>query len=287
MRIPAILFAGLCLVLSNSDALAQLYVKNPGNVGVGTSTPASKFHVSGKSLLESTNDVLTFNTPTGSYQFLAFNRSGSRNAWMGLDGGSSYHIGIDLPGQIYLQPSSGRVIIESQIDNNIGAGLTLTNPLKTNVAGAAKDWTIYNMNGIYGNSLQFWAYTPSSSSSVLTLGDNGYVGIGTTAPTQKLHVAGTVRATTYIADLGDPWADYVFAANYQLPSLRELESYIKQHHHLPEVPTAEEVKKDGIDLASTQTVLLKKIEELTLYVIEQQKEITALKKEMKQVKKRR
>jgi hypothetical protein len=235
-------------------------------------------------LLESTDNVLTFNSPSGSYQFLAFNKSGTPNAWMGMDGSSSFHIGIYVPGNLLLQPASGRVIIESLIDNNIGAGLTLTNNSKANVAGAAKDWTIYNMNGIYGNSLQFWAYTPTTSTSVLTLSDNGYVGIGTTAPAQKLHVAGTVRATTYIADAGDPWPDYVFASTYQLPSLRELERYIKQHHHLPEIPSAEEVKKDGIDLTSNQAALLKKIEELTLYMIEQQKEITALKKEMEQMK---
>jgi hypothetical protein len=66
-----------------------------------------------------------------------------------------------------------------------------------------------------------------------------------------------------------------------LPSLRELEGYIRQNHHLPEVPSAEEVKRDGINLTENQAVLLKKIEELTLYVIEQQKKIQELETKMK------
>jgi hypothetical protein len=134
------------------------------------------------------------------------------------------------------------------------------------------------MTGIYGNGLQFWAYDYQGCvagglcSPMVTFADNGNVGIGTTAPAQKLQVIGTVRATGYISD-AHSYADYVFAPGYQLPSLRDLETYIKQNHHLPEVPSEEEVKKNGINLTDHQVILLKKIEELTLYTIDQHKQL--------------
>lgn len=72
---------------------------------------------------------------------------------------------------------------------------------------------------------------------------------------------------------GQGWADYVFDSAYHLPSLAETEDYIHHQHHLPDVPSAAEVKEKGADVGETQTLLLKKIEELTLYTIQQKKEI--------------
>ena len=74
------------------------------------------------------------------------------------------------------------------------------------------------------------------------------------------------------------WADYVFDKTYKLASLQSVEKYIAQNNHLPDVPSAATVAKSGIDLGDNQAVLLKKIEELTLYVIKLQKEIDQLKK---------
>lgn len=75
------------------------------------------------------------------------------------------------------------------------------------------------------------------------------------------------------------WADYVFKKDYKLMPLTELEAYIQTNQHLPNIPAAEQVKKEGIDLAEMNIKLLEKIEELTLHIIEQQKQIDALKKE--------
>jgi len=77
------------------------------------------------------------------------------------------------------------------------------------------------------------------------------------------------------------WADYVFADNYELKPLHEVESFINENKHLPDVPSADEVVKDGIDVAAMNAKLLQKIEELTLYVIQQQKEIEQLKAKQK------
>ncbi len=81
------------------------------------------------------------------------------------------------------------------------------------------------------------------------------------------------------------WADYVFDDDYQLLSLTEVENYIAEHHHLPHVPSEAEVTKNGIDLAAMNSILLRKIEELTLHLIAMEKEQNALKSTLEQLKK--
>jgi hypothetical protein len=71
------------------------------------------------------------------------------------------------------------------------------------------------------------------------------------------------------------WPDYVFDKKYQLPSLRQLEIYITRNRHLPGIASEEEVRKDGVDLGETQAAVLKKVEELTLYLIQQNKKMEA------------
>jgi hypothetical protein len=127
--------------------------------------------------------------------------------------------------------------------------------------------------------------TGGSTTVMTLLGQN--IGIGTTTPQSKLAVNGTVCATKLRVTQTGCWADYVFNTGYLLRPLSEVEQYINQHHHLPEVPSADEVKTNGLDVGDNQAILLKKIEELTLYVIEQnkklgsqQQQIDALKKEV-------
>ena len=77
--------------------------------------------------------------------------------------------------------------------------------------------------------------------------------------------------------LADLWPDYVFEDNYSLKSLKEVEEYIAKHKHLPGVPSAKKIEQDGLNLGDMDAMLLEKIEELTLYVIELEKELNALK----------
>ena len=81
----------------------------------------------------------------------------------------------------------------------------------------------------------------------------------------------------------NPWPDYVFEPAYKMPSLQELEAYIKKNKHLPDVPTAKEVAKDGLDVGDMNRILLQKIEELTLHLIEQGKEIERLKNQVQKL----
>ncbi|WP_439697193.1 hypothetical protein ACFGVS_01635 [Mucilaginibacter sp. AW1-7] len=104
---------------------------------------------------------------------------------------------------------------------------------------------------------------------------NGNLGLNTLTPdpAYRLSVNGKIRAKEIRVETG--WADYVFGKDYQLPSLETLKNYIDQNHHLPEIPSEQEVAKNGINLGEMNKLLLKKVEELTLYLIEKDKEVKA------------
>lgn len=99
----------------------------------------------------------------------------------------------------------------------------------------------------------------------------------------KLFVKDGIRTEKVKVDIAasNGWADYVFAKDYKLMPLKELDQFINSNGHLPEVPTTEEAIKNGIELKEMNILLLKKIEELTLYTIEQQKRIEALENKVK------
>ncbi len=115
------------------------------------------------------------------------------------------------------------------------------------------------------------------------------VGIGVENPQEKLVVDGTICAKEMRVSLsGAPcWSDHVFGQNYNLRTIDEVEQFIKNNKHLPDIPSVNEVEANGIELGVMQAKLLKKIEELTLYVIELKKDNEQLKKEVKQIKGRR
>ena len=93
-------------------------------------------------------------------------------------------------------------------------------------------------------------------------------------------VLGTIR-TTEVKVKVSPWADFVFADTYKLSTLQELEKYIKANRHLPGIPKEDEVNNDGVSLGEMNVKLLQKVEELTLYIIEQDKRITELESKIK------
>jgi hypothetical protein len=118
------------------------------------------------------------------------------------------------------------------------------------------------------------------SKGAINIDGSGHVGIGTLNTSgYNFNVNGTAifdQVTVQVFSSNNPnaspWADYVFDKDYRLPSLDSLASYIKLNSHLPGIPTTAEVKNNGLDLGATQAKLLEKIEQLTLYTIDLQKQ---------------
>ena len=166
------------------------------------------------------------------------------------------------------------------VNNAAGDGphLMLTNP---SAAGFTNDTraTIWldndgrlKLRSVTGNGFAFrntW-----NTGDILNITDFG-MGIGTSyiPPGFQLAVNGNVIATSVTVKLKDNWPDYVFASTYRLQSLPALKIYLAQNHHLPEVPSAGDVANDGANLGEINRLLLKKVEELTLYLIEKDDEI--------------
>jgi hypothetical protein len=104
----------------------------------------------------------------------------------------------------------------------------------------------------------------------MTIDENGNLGLGTPSTGSfKLAVEGKIAARELVVTLASPWPDYVFDMDYKLPRLPEIEQYIKKNKHLPEVPSSEELKENGLSVGEMNAILLKKVEELTLHLIEQ------------------
>ncbi|MDQ0638317.1 hypothetical protein QF042_001882 [Pedobacter sp. W3I1] len=114
---------------------------------------------------------------------------------------------------------------------------------------------------------------------------SGNVGIGILNPNEKLAVNGIIRAREVKVEATN-WPDYVFEEGYKVGKLEALESYIKVNKHLPEIPSAKEIEANGVELGEMNKLLLKKIEELTLHLIEVNKKVDAQQTEISRLKRK-
>ncbi|MUV04908.1 hypothetical protein GN157_14425 [Flavobacterium rakeshii] len=177
---------------------------------------------------------------------------------------------------------------------------TISNRLSIIQAKSSVNFTS-KIQSFYDSNAQGFITFPSNSSTAsiafghdsstfMRITPSGLVSIGSVSSTPagyKLFVEdGILTEKVKVAVSGTAnWADYVFADNYNLMPLTEVEAFTKENKHLPNVPSAEEMVTEGLDVAQMDAKLLEKIEELTLYLIEQNKQIEELKTEIKELKK--
>ncbi|OCX50800.1 hypothetical protein BEL04_18900 [Mucilaginibacter sp. PPCGB 2223] len=243
--------------------------------------------------------LLTLNSPAGANMILqnaganiaGLSVNSTSSTWNG-GGGISLNM-VATNADINFQtgsPAATTMVVKN--NGNVAIGTT------TPYAGA-KFQTRLNTNvnlGIDGGtgsgSVRLDAYNDASSANIplelqgstislysnsgtlgLFVNSSGNVAIGTTDPKgYKLAVAGDGIAESMTVDLQANWPDYVFKKDFSLPTLAKLKAYIDQNQHLPEVPTAGQLAKTGINLGQMNTLLMKKVEELTLYLIEKDKQ---------------
>ena len=277
-----------------------------GNVGIGTTNPVDLLSVSNGNIRIG-NDNGAVNVKLGSINFVRnhYDPTGiaaSIDFWRGGSGSEGALAFSTNPGYSYGQLPTERMRID--ISGNVGIGTvspaytldidgvvrsfgvspgficwnsnTGGGSYQLGIAGAmgqfASDGTTYTYVD-YANTLNIRSYSGGTISRMVVTA-NGNVGIGTTNPTEKLSVNGRIRAKEVVVETTN-WSDNVFDESYQLQSLSDVERQIKTVKHLPGVPSAQEVTEKGVSVGDMQAILLAKIEELTLYVIQQEKEQSA------------
>ncbi|WP_419698987.1 hypothetical protein [Mucilaginibacter sp. NFX135] len=164
---------------------------------------------------------------------------------------------------------------------NIGIGTT-TPATQLHLATTAGPVLTLDKTGVQAWRLDvsqnsdFRLWNASVGTAPLTVQASGNVGIGTTTPKEALSVNGNIRSKQVTVESAN-WPDYVFKKDYQLPSLQDVKAYIDQNQHLPEIPSEQQIAKEGLNLGEMNKLLMKKVEELTLYLIEKDKSIEELK----------
>lgn len=247
-----------------------------GNIGMGITAPARKLHVYGGS---------------SSFPQLRVHEEGGNN---------SVDVGHDGTNGI-IRTNEGGILLEG---GNIGIGTSLPSTLlHLSSVGQNTDLTLSNENGTTGRnrillsiSDRAWNIENDGNLNLFKIRDqtagedrivinyNGNVGIGTPNPANnyKLSVNGAIRSKEVKVEAD--WPDFVFERDYELRSLEEVEEHIAEKGHLPEIPSEADVNENGINLGEMNAKLLQKIEELTLYLIDQNKEIQELRKEVSALK---
>jgi hypothetical protein len=292
-------------IISNSlnSINASFVIDGQRNIGIGTTVPKSRLHVyDGDYRDYYVNRNIPGNTEDGqginyillhkAYVSTLLDESyvmGKLSAIRGGTGALNRKVSVELNTSSAYNSNRGSVI-----SYNEGVRLVLLTFNSQRYVAVE----IANGSMVYGLSFTGYAFNETfqlvydqsvSNVADFTSLDNVFiqasaVGIGTKTPDAKLTVKGNIHAEEVKVDLTVPAPDYVFETSYNLSPLKEVEAFIQQNKHLPEIPAAKEMEQNGINLSEMNMLLLKKVEELTLHLIEQEKKMEMMKKEIDAIK---
>jgi hypothetical protein len=278
------------LIIKKGTVAGYLYLDGTnGNIGIGTASPIAKLDVNGTIAL-------------GGQQIASY-------------GSGSINIGDVVSGD-GLTPTLRLFTNDTErlrIDGNGNVGIGTSNPQRKLHVNASSGWGELRLEGnaISGSTIELYSngialadiystlskdliFRTNGSAEAMRINSNGSIGIATANPdaAYKLNVNGKIKAhELYLITTG--WSDFVFSKDYKLRSLQEVERHIKEKGHLPDIPSEKEVVANGVAVVDMHAKLLQKIEELTLYVIEQdkineeqRKKIESLERENQEIKKK-
>lgn len=273
-----------------------------GNIGIGTADPQDKFHIRFNNNYSFATGAIPYPTLNNGTAYLGLNATRGASDWKtysnGIKNGASIIYG-NVDGNFYFSSIPSTIpgtsdqtgIADATVVNNTrfyidgktgqaGIGVnTSVNPfvhIKQTWSGYAETYTLHVENPQNTNGLLITCGTAATGS-----GDIGTILNCKTNENKeifKVKASGITYAREIKVNTATGWPDFVFAKDYNLLPLNEVEKYIKENSHLPEVPSASEMTESGINVAEMDALLLKKVEELTLYMIELKKENEELKK---------
>ena len=271
----------------------KMVLSSTGNFGIGTSTPAYNLDVAG--VVNATefrvNGVPIGNSNLGSFKvqsigndaFLINKNVDDTNL---LD--AAFALGQDFRGQTFLNSKPGQpIVFKSGLSENMviesGGDVFISNNLVVGEKGTRKPGCVLMVDGrTYISEQNNDNHLDEKGDEVVTGSEKGFGDL--TSDNYKNYLLwveeGIVSADFAIAETKE-WPDYVFKADYNLSSLSELEKSIKEKGHLPNMPAATEVEKNGFTVNDMTKRMVKTIEELTLYTIDQEKQLTQQKELVK------
>lgn len=266
---------GIVGTSSDHDLAFYTYLKERmrltrnGNVGIGTSTPANKL-----SIFEPSNSNAYVTVENNSVGTL-FGVGGDQVGIVGTASNHDLTFFTNLKEKMRLAKNGNVGIGTSTPDNK----LTIFNANDGNTYVTVGNNTVRTLFGAGGTTVGIVGTGSNHDLAFFTnlrenmrLTKDGNVGIGIENPGEKLSVNGNIRCKELKVETTN-WPDYVFKEDYQLRSLTELQSYIEKYQHLPELPSAEHVEKEGVNVGEMNKLLVRKVEELTLYLLMKDKQL--------------
>ncbi len=264
---------------TNQDDLYLNYgTGQPVRIGFGGTNPQSNLYVSGRlgvGFASPSHHIDVINTIDPTESFLRFRVADAPNDYFSIVN-STVTNGQFIPRLIAYRTSDNRYSVQ------YSGATSEANDVGSN---ALVNFDARRSNGpIQTRPLFVWT---SYTNKMMTMLANGNLGIGTTSPDSKLTVKGNIHTQEVKVDLNGAVApDYVFHKNYNLKTLEQVQDYINKNRHLPNIPSAKEMEQNGLKLKEMNLKLLEKIEELTLYTLQQEEKLKNKDKKIDEIEKR-
>ena len=276
--------AGKTINITTQGTTSRMHFNQEGNVGIGTTNPKAKLHIGGS------NPKIVFGEQNG-YQYGRY----AIDMW-------DQKLKVTVPGNGTLMEFFGDSANNRFINVGANLGIGTTTPgARLHVRTESNATYLFLDNpsrnwGISSHTGNFYISDKTGNKDFFAIKNNGNVAIGTNinlnGVQDRLFVDGSVKirgntsidgtiTTKKVVVTLDGWSDFVFDEDYKLIPLDQVEEMIKKQHHLPDIPSEKEVMDQGVSVGEMQSKLLQKIEELTLYTIQQNKQIKALEKEFR------